>query len=353
MTIARQLWRAGWVSAAFIGGGVTQFLLCFVLIEATGCPTPRMLLDEEQHRAGARAFGLLRAETGATGMRLAGDDFLVRLPGETLTLAQMRVRFPDAVEELDAAKRSTWICSAYFFVDDWDAVCVQWSRGGRVGGLKGIGRGEPYLRALYHFDTEYLANTYDGLTVQYWSADGSLLRDWERLGPFQEAPKGDAVAPASAADIRAALSDRTRRGDYGYYNTDGFPFSTPYSRVSAWWKRRPQLMRESTLEDVPASIREPVIEVLVSPDVVGPFAGPRTKLDAPVNVQIIDADQATVRAIAPRRIIREHESIYQGSRGDPFVAEFSLQEFRHGRTIETTFASGTVRRRIIKLNGIR
>lgn len=233
-------------------------------------------------------------------------------------------------------------------------MCVQWSRRGRVGGLTGIGTGGPYLRARYQFDTEYLADTYEALTVQYWSADESLLRDWEQLGPFQEALRGDVVAPVAAADIQAALEDRSGREDHsGCYNTDGFPFSTPYSRVAGWWKRWPQQTRKSKLEGVPASIIEPLIEVFAWPEVVGPLAGPLTKLDAPVEVQIVDVDEGAARVIPPRRIVREHEAIYKSTRGDPFVAEFSLQDFRHGRTIETRFASGAVRRRTIKLNGVR
>jgi hypothetical protein len=314
-----------------------------VLPRVAGCPSNQMRRDNETFRAGARDFYGLRLRTGALGMRLIGGELHVLLPGETLTSDAMRVRFPDAISELDAlrekVREATTPCFAFFYINDWDSVCVQWRRSGRIGGLKGIGGGGEALRRQYDFDTEFLADAYETITMQYWSADQALLDDWERLGPFQEAPPASGVVDAltTPAQVKQALASRTWRVS-GFYNTGGFYFSTPYSRVLGAWNPK----------DVPASLLRPVVEV-----VSWPYDGP-PNTDAPLEIYLTDSEaEPSQSVIRPVRIVTNPQDLPVGSTGKPFIAEFDLKDFKHGRTVVFRHASGAIRERVIKLNGVR
>ncbi len=252
-------------------------------------------------------------------------------------------QFPDALAQIERLNAAADICMALYPVTDQHPLCVQWRRDGRVGGLTGRASLHTPRFAQYNPIMTVPAGHNDLLLTLVWSADAALLDDWEASARLAPPPPDGRVRMETLLVSRESCTQPMRNGELPpdtYYSAAGFSFSTPCSRAG--------------LDETAGSLPRPVVDVLVRKIAWDPDAAP-TAYDDPADVHLVDETGPPAKIIRPVRVLRDPLTLATRfyTVPDALIAEFDLADFRHGRTIVLTYASGRTVRRTIALNGVQ
>lgn len=327
-----------------VAGGVVHQALAIVLvigfINMMFLPPATQRAQDQWHMAG-EAVGRLNSRTGARGFVRDERGLRIRLHEQTLPVTAFLERFPLAAAEVEQVTAASAVCMAYFPIGKNHSVCVQWRRDDRVGGLTGRQGLQQAGVDRYRPVVEWLGGDDDLVQVVGWSADAALLDDWEALVPFVSAPAGGRVRAETAVDARVMCTRPTRNGSLprgSFFNTAGFAFSTPCSRVG--------------LEKMAGEVLRPVVDVQVA--AAWDVGALPQQLDMLKAVFICESEQHCTTPISPLRIERDRSTLERRLHGlaDTVIAEFAIAEFRHGRTIVFSYDSGRTKSRTIALNGV-
>ncbi|HTV00199.1 MAG TPA: hypothetical protein VMF13_06665 [Luteitalea sp.] len=321
-------------------------------------PPPRHLRRDDARQTDAvHRFIQLHWRSGVLAYRVVDGDMLFRLPGETLTTAQMQARFPDLLAEL-AYVRASASCRALIVIDERRHLCVRWERAGRVGGLTDWYTGDN-ATALpsYGFGVATPVLDWEWIRTRYWSANRQLLDDWEHLPAFQDMPPvGSVVAPLEVRTLEAEWPPLLSRRYYGAYNTTGFNFSTALSRATADYVRlqRAEFDARPSVHDIQPALLEPYIEIIATAMDRRAPADRRTSprvVDEPVDIDILPPPDEGDRVLSPQHLSVRTDNHAAGGRG--LVATFDHRVFKQGWHVRIRYSSGRTAIRTISLNGVR
>jgi hypothetical protein len=317
-------------------------------------PGEPLASDQRAFRACATAFGPLYRRTGAIAFVGTGRALEIRLPGETVSPAELLRRFPDAGPALDALRGAEPVCTSFLILPDFGSLSVVWLRDERIGGMGSMGIGRQPVLKPFHFDTDYIADDYldDTVNTQYWSADAALLDHFDAT-PVGERERGEVLAPLSNEEAQAALAaPRYVRNEE--YNTRGFEFATPLARVTKTAVRTIQRVKPVTPDLATSEVVARLVDVYAPSETWDYEESFRP--DPLTEIFILPRGTEGGRPIAPVRLLPldpEEQRMMMLPAGPAFLAQFRLDHFRHGDEVEFRYGSGRTKRREIYLNGVR
>jgi hypothetical protein len=332
-----------------VGSGAVLLLLMVL----KPSPGPELRRDQAAYHTGAMAFGRLAARTGAIGYVGTNGPLRIRLPGETVSPDALLLRFPDADLDVDAIRRGHQRCESFIKLS-YHSLCVTWHQGTRIGGTasKGGYTNEAVLRQ-FRFETEYIADDYndDAVTIQYWSSEQELVDRFDARGR-SELGGGEVVPALTEADSKAAL-DLAANYMGAHYNTSGFRFDTPFSRLGKAGRDAIRRFQPVTSAISQRETTKAAIDVFANVETWGNAT--LEPKDRPTEVVLLPRNAADERVIRPiSRLTRDGQPLSNKEvPADGFVAQFALEDFRHGDWVEFRYESGRTKRREIILDGVR
>lgn len=342
----RSRWRYGLSLGILLTGGLLfqGFLTIVVLavIDMFFLPPATQRLQDQFQMAGVAASNL-ETRTGATGFRRTEQGLFIRVQGETLPVDAFLQRFPDASQLVERIRAASDVCTVFARANQFARICVQWRRGGRAGGLVSRVNLRATNLAKYHPSVEWPEGNADLIHALIWSADAAIVDDWEVLVPTAPPPSDGLIRLETVLEARDSCTPPMPNGELPagtYHSSTGFSFSTPCSRAG--------------LDETAGTPPRPVVDVLMRKIAWDPEQVPQ-QFDNPADVFLEDESVPGGRTIRPLRVLRDPLTLAGRFYvvPDALIAEFDLADFRHGRTIVLTYASGRTMRRTIALNGVR
>jgi hypothetical protein len=356
MSLRRVLLLAGKLAA----GGVALLCVVTVLFYAIlyfsmgPLPGEPLASDQRAFSACAQAHGALQRRTGALAFVGTQRPLAIRLPGETLSPAEVLHRFPDAEPALDGVRGAESVCTSFLVLPSYGSLSVVWAMDGRIGGMgeMGVG-GDPVLRP-FQFETDYIADDYreDTVHTQYWSSDAALLDDFDTT-PTAEKARGEVLPTLWKEEAQAALAapPYTHKSEC---NTRGFRFTTPLARVARTALRAIQRLKPVTAELATPDVVAPLVDVY-APSEHWDLQG-AVEPDPSIEIVILQSGIGEKRRIPPVRMAPldpDEQRMMMLPSGPVFLVQFRLEDFRHGDEIEFRYRSGRTKHREIYLNGVR